>query len=62
MCVGVYIIYDLYICRLQAVGNDQLLLLEGTPKRVIQPLRKACATASAIIDVRGMASGLAPCE
>ena len=31
-------------------------IVEGTPKREIQPVRKAWATASAVIQVRGMAS------
>ena len=32
-------------------------IVEGMPKREIQPPRKARATASAVIQVRGMASG-----
>jgi len=33
------------------------MIVEGTPNREIPPLRKACATASAVMEVRGMASG-----
>ena len=33
------------------------MMLEGTPKRDIHPLMKAFATDSAVMSVRGMASG-----
>ena len=32
-------------------------VVEGMPNRVLQPQRKAWAIASAVIEVRGMASG-----
>ena len=32
-------------------------MVDGTPKRAIHPLRKACATVSAVMSERGMASG-----
>ena len=32
-------------------------MVDGTPNREIQPLRNAFATASAVIELRGMASG-----
>ncbi len=34
-----------------------LTMVDGIPKRAIQPLRKACATTSAVVEVRGITSG-----
>ena len=34
-----------------------MVIVEGTPNRAIKPCTKACATASAVIVVIGMASG-----
>ena len=32
-------------------------MIDGTPKREIQPLRNACAMASVVIELSGIASG-----
>ena len=34
-----------------------VMIMVGTPKRAIQPLMKACATASGVMEVRGRTSG-----
>ena len=34
-----------------------VVIVDGTPKRAIQPVTKACATVGAVMSGRGMASG-----